>query len=226
MKVALDTNIGAPGSDIGRTVPCARPQGHAPAGACACSRAELVRRVPSGRDLGHCHGQRHRSGIRPWPYELGFGCHGRVGGSRMSFASVGRPAGGFYVAWSHGDQPVCDGISSSAVGVTHGSRPVSLRLAIHPGGTGVPIAVPFGARFRERPFRACQAALLLGGTHGQTSQKAGFRPSCCGWRCAFKCFRVTTNRTEYYTIVGSSKHEPFQWNAENFSKALVSQADC
>src|ERR1700722_630494 len=52
---------------------------------------------------------------------MGFGCTGRVGGSRMSIASVGGSPRGVYVAWSHRDQPICADATPSVGGVTHGA---------------------------------------------------------------------------------------------------------
>ena len=67
------------------------------------------------------NGQRNGSGVRSWPDDLGLGCAGRVGGSRMSVASIGRSPRGVYVAWSHRDQPVCAGASPAIGGLAHGA---------------------------------------------------------------------------------------------------------
>jgi hypothetical protein len=67
---------------------------------------ELAGRTSGGRDLRRRDGQRNRSGVQPWPFDLGFGCAGRVGGCRVQLAFVGRPPGRLQVAWNDaGEQP-------------------------------------------------------------------------------------------------------------------------
>ena len=68
--------------------------------------------------------QRNGSGLRSWTYDLGLGCGGGLGGSRMSFASVGGSPRGVHVAWRHRHQPVCADAPPSVGGVAHADRGV------------------------------------------------------------------------------------------------------
>jgi len=70
-------------------------------------------------------GQRSRSGVRPWPYNLGLRCADRLSGGRMLVASIGRPIRGIYVAWTHGDQSVCTHTSSRPGSIAHDARRVN-----------------------------------------------------------------------------------------------------
>jgi predicted nucleic acid-binding protein len=81
------------------------------------------------------------SGVRSWPYDLGLGDAGRVGGGRVSFASVGRFRGGVYMAGSHRDQPVCGHTSSLPEGPAYAAGQVSPQAS----GTG-----SFGSDYSRR----------------------------------------------------------------------------